>query len=881
MADEMDVDDLLRALASMGFELEDCQMALEAGNTTLESAVEWLVVRRSNPSNCVSNPGPEATVEPKVSREEVSSAPSDKIQASSNLSSRYTVSEEHQKSKEQFMEKERETARMEAKRRKLMEKKARQEVLQQIAADKANRRDKKPKPPAHFAMIQATDKSREPGESSKENKQCLIQIRSPSGQVQRQTFPSDAKLQDVVTFICSQYHLDSTGFELLQPFPHRLFKATEMDSTLVDLGLSLGGSLVVKKTDPSQPSSTSGGEPAKVNPRNASEATPRTGNGLEDINRLPSDSDHDRQDANCSHGNGNRVEINNVDDDRQYVAPPLFDRSPPPELDDAIRAPLQGMNPNVLGIGGMQNFLVRGGGGVGHMWGEGVKLGAVEHNPHSIDPVLRAHTPGESAAKRLEMRQQHQIQPEAGPSRVSHEELPLLHRDVQRLEDLCINHISHRLPGHQSPLTSLGMLPLGLCDKIMTHLMKIKALTPKAMQAFISCGLRHVKLDCYSLVTNELLIALRLHRNLTHLSLKACPLITDKALEAVAVLKRLKSLNLSQCPQLTDKCFFHIKGLSSLVTLQMDMTKITDRGVCHFLENAASCPNIVNLSLSGTAITDNSLAAMSGLKALKILALSNTKISSLEIVQHLPQLENLNISHCTTLLDDSLAALENHPSLLSLNLLSTNISNDGLSHLQGLKLSTLKLPNRLTITDEGLCNLQGLSLVSLDLSDYIHVTDLGVRSIANMTRLTQLLLSNTKLTDDGMKSLAALRELEELSVDRTVITDEGCTVLPNFQQLRILGLSSTRISNKLLLNGTLNHCKVLSKLNLSRTRVSNKRLSSLVLPLLSQLNLDWTRVTSDCLTLLTGCPSLKALRTNNCTPPSPDSEDSDDEQEQR
>lgn len=53
---------------------------------------------------------------------------------------------------------------------------ARQEVLQQIADDKANRRDKKPKPPAHFAMIQATDKSREPGESSKENKQCLIQV---------------------------------------------------------------------------------------------------------------------------------------------------------------------------------------------------------------------------------------------------------------------------------------------------------------------------------------------------------------------------------------------------------------------------------------------------------------------------------------------------------------------------------------------------------------------------------------------------------------------------------------------------------------------------------------------------------------------------------
>ena len=43
-----------------------------------------------------------------------------------------------------------------------------------------------------------------------------------------------------------------------QPFPHRLFMATEMESTLVDLGLGPGGSLVVKETDPPQPSSTCG-----------------------------------------------------------------------------------------------------------------------------------------------------------------------------------------------------------------------------------------------------------------------------------------------------------------------------------------------------------------------------------------------------------------------------------------------------------------------------------------------------------------------------------------------------------------------------------------------------------------------------------------------
>lgn len=73
-----------------------------------------------------------------------------------------------------------------------------------------------------------------------------------------------------------------------------------------------------------------------------------------------------------------------------------------------------------------------------------------------------------------------------GSSRVSQEDQPILHRDVQRLEDLCINHVGHRLPGHQNPISSLGTLPHAVCDKILIHLMKNKSLSPKAMQAFIS-----------------------------------------------------------------------------------------------------------------------------------------------------------------------------------------------------------------------------------------------------------------------------------------------------------------------------------------------------------------------------------------------------------
>ena len=110
-------------------------------------------------------------------------------------------------------------------------------------------------------------------------------------------------------------------------------------------------------------------------------------------------------------GNDASGNIDNADEEPQVVDPPVFDRSPPPELEDHLRVPLEGLNPDILGVGGMQNFVAR---GHGHMWGEGVRLGAVQYNPHAIDPVLRAHTPGESAVRRLEMRQQQQLQPEAG-----------------------------------------------------------------------------------------------------------------------------------------------------------------------------------------------------------------------------------------------------------------------------------------------------------------------------------------------------------------------------------------------------------------------------------------------------------------------------------
>jgi len=46
-----------------------------------------------------------------------------------------------------------------------------------------------------------------------------------------------------------------------------------------------------------------------------------------------------------------------------------------------------------------------------HHWpeGDGIRLGAVEYNPHAINPVLPSSSPGESATRRMEMRE-HRLQ---------------------------------------------------------------------------------------------------------------------------------------------------------------------------------------------------------------------------------------------------------------------------------------------------------------------------------------------------------------------------------------------------------------------------------------------------------------------------------------
>lgn len=112
----------------------------------------------------------------------------------------------------------------------------------------------------------------------------------------------------------------------------------------------------------------------------------------------------------------------------------------------------------------------------------------------------------------------------------------------------------------------------------------------------------------------------------------------------------------------------HLRGMTGLRLLDLSDTKVTDLGLLHLL----GCSSLESLSLWDTAITDAALGLIARLPSLRQLGLGNTAIT-----------------------DDGLASLAAVRDLRLLQLWGTNVEGPGLEHLHGLKsLQTVTLPWR-------------------------------------------------------------------------------------------------------------------------------------------------------------------------------------------
>jgi hypothetical protein len=118
--------------------------------------------------------------------------------------------------------------------------------------------------------------------------------------------------------------------------------------------------------------------------------------------------------------------------------------------------------------------------------------------------------------------------------------------------------------------------------------------------------------------------------------------------------------------------------------------------------------------------------------------------------------------------DDTLACLQRLPPFESLLLENTAVSDDGLGRLQGLGgLQNLRLSGT-RVTDAGLGRLAGLKSLQVLSLDHTQVSDAGLVWLRELTGLDLLLLSDTKATEKGIAALKQALPDTRVVVDRAL-----------------------------------------------------------------------------------------------------------------
>ncbi len=209
----------------------------------------------------------------------------------------------------------------------------------------------------------------------------------------------------------------------------------------------------------------------------------------------------------------------------------------------------------------------------------------------------------------------------------------------------------------------------------------------------------------------------------------------------------------------------------------------------------------------------------------------------------LPELKSLSLNH-VPLTDDEFSQLSRATKLVSLELLQTGITGQGLAHLRELPLKRLLLSDS-SITREGLASLVELpeleelvlqlpafaasslpSLAGLNKLKSLRITRInfdyrvngGLNCLENADGIEQLEICGEKLTSRVLTAISRLKGLKSLKIENPIIEDEGLEPLLALQQLEHLEL---------------HHCEELTDRSLtmlaSLTRLKSLRLTEIAM----------------------------------------------------
>lgn len=216
---------------------------------------------------------------------------------------------------------------------------------------------------------------------------------------------------------------------------------------------------------------------------------------------------------------------------------------------------------------------------------------------------------------------------------------------------------------------------------------------------------------------------------------------------------------------------------------------------------------VTGISLRGTWVTDVDLDRLTRLPTLRTLDLSLTDVTDagMERLKGLSQVTDLRLAYAELITDSGVAYLKGWKNLEHLNLRGTKVNDTGLEHLKSLThLKSLDVSFS-EVTDAGLDHLTSLAELEEIAIGGNKMSGIGLHSLKLLPRLKSLDVSGSQRTDSGiwsisitdlnLESLASLAQLQALNLGGTKISNLGIMKLGTLTQLRSLDLNSTQVGD--------------------------------------------------------------------------------------
>jgi hypothetical protein len=274
----------------------------------------------------------------------------------------------------------------------------------------------------------------------------------------------------------------------------------------------------------------------------------------------------------------------------------------------------------------------------------------------------------------------------------------------------------------------------------------------------------------------------------------------------------------------------------------------------------AALGDLAWLRLWGPAITDDGVRELRHLSRLRNLQLLATNMSNqgAECLADLTGLVALDLRGCARLDDRALVPLAKLTRLTSLKLQTPGVTDAGIDHLLPLVgLTTLAL-EQAALGPAGLKKLAGLpKLEDLSFLECQTLSDEAVAELAPLAGLKRLSLRGTPIDGSSLASLRAAG-LEKLDLSQTNVGDRALESVARWTGLKWLNLWCTQVGD-----GGLKHLAGLKKLawlSLDNVRISDAGLAHLAgLGSLENLNLRQTDISDAGLEHLKRLAGLKEL----------------------